>query len=253
MQVRLFNLDTGAASHFSGTLDEDFRATNRVTCIPHWLPRAAPKNESQRSAVIMPQLSATTANTVAKGTMTAWAVAGKDVTFTNPNAGATEWAARIRSQTAGRMVWDNNSGLFFKILTYDAVTGVTTMRAVNGFRDLGAGAFLTGGFSTAVGTLFFVETGLYTPSFTLLGDVTAGSAVVNNLRRADGGNAWLAGEVVIGDYLYLDQYDPYRPFTNGNQKVVGFDSAAKTMTMGGVAAAGTTLVGARFELFMRAT
>jgi len=248
-----YNLDSGAAPTGLGAVRTNLghRATSRQTCFPYWLHRAIPKAHlSDRHAILVPSR----VGTVIKSNFTGYAVSGRTLSFTG-YSGVNEPFARYNSMQPGRVFSDSASGIWYYVESWDYVTGAVIAKALTGYRDTtgvndGANDALYIPFDGATGVFEFLETGFYTPSEILLGDVTSGSAVVTNLRRPDGNQAWLAGEIGVGDYLWIDPHNPSPLFALYNNRVAALDLAgAHTMTMAGNATASVT--GHRFELFMR--
>lgn len=238
--------------------DDTFRASTRVTCIPWFMDKVMPQLSGSRNAAItMPRLPGVA---VSKGFLTNWAVktavggsdnaAGSAIYFRNPTALAT---ASQQGMRKGRVVQDSDTGARFYVHSYDTANGDTILQPLSGFFTNSSFNELRDPFDTATGYLYFLETGFYTPCFTLKGDVTAGSAVVTNLSSPDGGavSGWLTLEVIADDYLFVDPSDPLPPFTGTSAKVASVNPGAATMTMAGNAAADSDQEGRRFELFMR--
>lgn len=255
IQSQIYDLNdvTGTVASLGTTkTDLRHRDTSRQTCVPYWLQRATPKNHlDNRYAVDIPSHTYETA----KSSFSAYSQTGRELTFTGWSGGDTNFA-KYYCQSPGRVFIDSESGIWWYVKSWNYTTGAVVAEALTGWRDLtgendGANDELYIEFDNSTGSFEFIETGFYTPAEILLGDTTSGSPTVSNLRRPDGDQTWLTGQVAAGDWLWIDPQDAAPLFTLYGNKVTAFDAGAHTMTMAGNATA--TVTGQRFALFMRGT
>ncbi len=110
---------------------------------------------------------------------------------------------------------------------------VATCQALNNFyTETGVRYYQTGAFDTVSGYVKVAVYRVFTCRYPLLGDITAGSAVIANVGRAD--TYFSPTEVAAGDFLLVNEYT-FRPFTEG-AKINSLDTGARTITMSGAAA-----------------
>ena len=84
----------------------------------------------------------------------------------------------------------------------------------------------------------------------LIGDTTAGNAVIANLRTLAGATTGFDDWIGDGDYLWADPQESAPMFSVATNRIVDFNGPARTCTMSGNAA--RTQTGFRLGLLIRA-
>lgn len=227
--------------------DNTHRASNRAACLPYWMRRAIPASDlDDNYAVNVPLFSYAQANNV----ITSFAIA--DGVMTGNLAGVTaDIGYYTRAIAPGRVFKDDGTGSWWYISAFNYGTGDFTAKILSGWRKPAGVKVLYQAIVTSGGHTFtFYQTGFFTPSRVLYGTLTTGSPIITNLQDPSGDTSWLANEVVIGDYLYIDPRNPAPAFVLGTygNKVTGYNAGAHTMTMNGNSLNTGTM---RLELFIR--
>lgn len=232
--------------------DNTHRTTSRASCLPYWLKRAVPALDvDEINAVNVPAFS----YGITKGTITGLSIT--DGVMTGTWAGISTDIGYYLSAIAPGRVFMDSTGSWWYMSAFNFGTGVFTAKILSGWRKPSSTKVLYTAVDPVTGSFTFYQTGFFTPSAYLLGDLTAGSNVITNLRSPyiPAGHAsttdWLPGEIEIGDYLWIDPRDPSPAFNAAayGNKVTGKDLVtAHTLTMNGNALVSGT---GRLELFIR--
>jgi hypothetical protein len=130
-------------------------------------------------------------------------------------------------------------------------TGTTFIaEAQNNYKSDGGGGFVTiTPFSTTVGSLWFRNARMYTPSFYLRGDTTAGSTTITNVGRDDGFAAWFDAQISADDaFAIMGTQD--RWISEGNPYIAARDQTVPSITLVSSNAL-RTQVRKRFDLLIR--
>ena len=135
----------------------------------------------------------------------------------------------------GDILLDQNSGSTFFVRSRTDSLGVTTIIAElqNNYKWDGDDGYTTiDPFSTTSGLIYIGLSRIYTPSRSLLGDVVAGSNVINNCGRGDG---WFGfgGDIVPGDWLLIYSYRDSLFNTISDTQVSNVDNTERTITLAG--------------------
>lgn len=218
------NLDTGAIT--AVVAQNSITSSSRTHCIPAHVDQVVPSSVNGYDPV---QVHRQAAATQAKSGLAACSLSGKTLTiqFTS----RTEDRFASHGPDNGDVIIDDRTGMVFFVR---ARTGTTvTAEAQNNYRDAGSGSYQpVTPFSTTEGTLYFLNSRLYTPSYPLFGDLTSGNATITNCQRADAFSGFIDAAIAVGDWLLVhEQID--RPFTPANARVAARDQATKTITLSG--------------------
>jgi hypothetical protein len=124
------------------------------------------------------------------------------VTFT----GRSEAEFQLNGPLPGDVFYDDDSQTWFYVRSRSGNTVLADIRnnyrVVSGVRTQPGSSYGFNAYSATAGSLYFINSRIYTPFYYTQGDLTAASNSVTNVGRAD--TFYSGGIVAVGDYLYLD-------------------------------------------------
>lgn len=186
---------------------------------------------------------------VLKSAMTTPAAAGTagyyDWTFSYPYPTP---GAETRGMACGDVLYDNESGMTFLIVSFDRATGATVARALTGIRKVGGVWQPIGAFDPTSGAeVKSLMLRRFIPANPVYADFTAASANLANVARRDGSQ--LGAVFAVGDYM--DHAPEVEALTTQVAfcRVTAVDFVAKTATLSGAAA--RTVAAQRLPSFVR--
>lgn len=184
-----------------------------------------------------PRVTLCTLVSSSPGTSTATASLSGD-TLTLTFSGRADWQFWAQGfDTGDILVHDATGSVFF-------VSGrsgqVVTAVLQNNFRDTGSGNEAIDVPTLTSGTIYCMNTRLYTPKSLYFGDFTSGSSTVSNVVRWNGTCA-IESDVADGDYLFT-ALELGLVTTQANGFVTGRSTSGKTITLAGNAAVTQTRV-----------
>ncbi|MEM1297701.1 MAG: hypothetical protein AAGH68_00380 [Pseudomonadota bacterium] len=221
-----FNLDTGTTIGAVMPRDVIFRDTGRTSGIPIaiWDYRHSGELYGQTQRKRFPTFSR-----VKNVHFSNVALSGRTLTLTFTSL-ADHTAMRLGVEP-GDVIRDADTGMVFFIRARNGAT--VTAEAQNNYVSNGGGGFTTvEPFSTTVGTLQFMSSRLYTPSFTTLASFATGSNTATDVGRFDNFATYLSTDVAVGDFFFADQDSDFI-FANGEGEVTAIDTSARTLTFAG--------------------
>lgn len=209
---------------------------SRIYCCPLWqsVPGRSPSVDFARPVPRPLALPSRPKSTFATCTLV-----GKILTFTY--AAGTYMDAMTFGWMPGDVLIDNASGSVFWVKSYTgpvagAAAGAMTIVAElqNNLKFDGVTVF--NAFSTTAGNLDAIISRLYVQDQNIIGDTTGpvpgpATAIITNVGNLAG--SWSFGSVAVGDVLPAALQRGL--FTTANSRVTAVDTAARTITMGGVA------------------
>lgn len=171
-----------------------------------------------------------------------FSTSGRNVTVTT-NLSGNIWAMIQRGMGVGDTVWDDQTGITFRIRSRTAE--VFIMEAVSGYDS--AGNLLSS--ITNTGALYLRNCRIYSPSFPVYCDTTNGNAVAINVNRGDNTAAFIDTEIAVNDYIFFQPYGDKIGSENGLQ-ITARDGTARTITVNGTF--NRTATFRQVQLFIRA-
>jgi hypothetical protein len=229
---RQWNLDTGAIVNI-----ETLRFTNngaRSKCLP-WTTKTILNNNIAEGQTRLPS------SITGKSAFT-FSTSGRNVTVTT-NLSGNIWAMIQRGMGVGDMVWDDETGITFRIKSRTGA--VFIMEAVSGYNS--SGNLLTP--ITNSGALYLMNCRIYSPSFPVYCDTTNGNAVATNVSRGDNSALFIDTEIAVDDYIFFQPFGDKLGSENGLQ-ITARDGTARTITINGVF--NRTAIFRQIQLFIRA-
>jgi hypothetical protein len=222
------SLATGLTSGFGAvSCSERHRFCTRDLLLPFWAPSAMPHQGKVTEAIPNPQRREQYDKTGFTSVSTEGAGTGFTWTFTNP--AASDLVERYGGAT-GDILFDADSGIVFVVQSYTKATGVTKARALTGVKRVSGTWVTIPTFSGAAGTLYAACVRNFLHPYGAFATFTAASANATAVNRDDGGV--LGTEIAVTDRIDADDYtDNFAAPASTN--ITAYDSAAKTLTLGG--------------------
>lgn len=218
-----FNLDTAAALNQQWT--DRYTLTNRISCVPFYCESLG----TQSGAYEKRPMHFRTAQGFAKVTFAALSLVGSTLTMTFA-ASRSNAIFNQYGPLPGDVVWDDQTGTVFFVRS--RVGDVVLAEIQNNYKVVAGVVTPIVAFSNAVGNLYWRNSRIYTPKYALRGDTTAANAVINNVARDDGFQAWFDADIVPGDYFLLDEENDLW-MGSGTTLIAAESQAAGTITVTG--------------------
>jgi hypothetical protein len=230
------NLDTRAlgAAVFA---QDGYRLGSRANCIPHGVSAASAALEGVADVVRPPRV----VGQVGKSSLVVCSVSGR--TLTMQFSSRTDAQFQLFGPDNGDVLLDSLTNTVFFVRSRTGTT--VTAEAQNNYR---AGALLLDAWSPSSGTLYWINSRVYTPPYYLRGDLTSGSASITTCARDDGFAAWFDEQIAVGDRVFVSETTD-RFIHPNDTAVTARDQSAGTITLVGNAARSQTR--RRFDLFVR--
>lgn len=239
LKSRHYNLDTGSLATNAGTGKVAYGS--RAFCIPLYAELVRASSEPT-DTMFPPRIAASASS---KASLSSCALSGKTLTIVF--ASRTDASFMRFGPLPGDVIWDDQSGSVFFVRSRIALTVLAELQS--NFKSDGAGGWTTlTAFSTSSGTLYWINSRVYTPTRYLRGDLTSGSAIITNCARDDGDASYNA-EMTDGDYLLVDDgADRFVNPTTAN--ITAHDHTAGTITISSTSGV-RTQVRRRLDYFIR--
>ena len=242
-----YNLDSGALLG-DRLIDAGHHETSRAFGVPVYAGLVA-RNSTQRKERAGPlPFQFESRNRGAYGTPPSRS--GRAITFVYSGASNEQSAIQLGYANGG-IIRDNLTGTVAFIRSVDRATGAVEAELQNNCIEDGAGgwAFVDQTFDPSTGNWQVLPAGFYLPQRAIVGSVTSGSAEIEVQDQGNAGAVTRFG-LEIGDWLAEDS-DTVRTFSSsGAAEISAIDTATRTITMGGAAAA--SISGHQFDWWIRA-
>lgn len=242
IRVRFFNLDTGLFEPVTARTAL-WRNGSRKNCIPYYAMNVGAELERYDNFVSFTRYFG---GVTAKSSFTSLTLSGK--TLTGVFSSRADWQFTNDGPLPGDVVWDDQTGMTFFVRSRTTTTFIA--EAQNNYKDDGAGGFTTvTAFSTTIGNLYYRNSRIYTPTYYLRGDTTAGNTTISNVARDDGYSAWFDAQIAVGDaFAIRDTQDNW--LSAANPFIAARDQSVPSITL--VSANGLrTETRIRFDLLIR--
>jgi hypothetical protein len=232
-----YNLDTNALG--SSVTAQDYMAeTERKYCIPYGVRRCLATGDY--TPIDIPLVR----GFINKASHT---LSVSERTLTLTFASRSEDTFAFQGGDVGDVILDVTTGTVFFVSSRTSLE--ITCIAQNNYKPDGIGGYeLITALTTGSGTMYVINSRLYTPYYYLRGDLTASSATIASCARDDGFAAWYETYIAVDDWMYVDQLSD-RYASPGNLKISARDQTAGTITLTGAVA--RTETRRRLKLFVR--
>lgn len=242
LRSKFYNLDTGAVEPVTARTAL-WRAGTRKNCIPFYAMNVGASSEVYDSFVSVTKYFSGVTSKSSLSSLTL-----SDKTLTGTFSARADWAYMNDGPLPGDVIWDDETGMVFFVRSRTGTTFIA--EAQNNYKDNGSGGFTTvTAFSTSSGNLYFRNSRLYTPTYYLRGDTTAGNTTISNVARDDGYAAWFDAQIAVNDAFAIRATQD-RWLSNANPFIAARDQSVPSITL--VSATGLrTETRIRFDLFIR--
>lgn len=250
------NLDTLATTAGNIVSQRGLRSSDRKRCIPLYAQLVSSKDDgysdeqfvhrrdvswgkSSLSSVTLTHGASSSTNNI--GVLT--------VVFSSVSAAEAE----NYGYAPGDLIVDDQTHSVFVIRSFDDGTNTVVAELQNNYKISGGNYTTVTAFSTTVGTLYFRNCRLYTPTYPVLADITSGSAVLASTGRDDGYSAFIdtAGTndaIKVNDRVFVPETTDAWVSASSN-KVTAIAAGGGSITLAGNAA--RTLSRKRLPVWIR--
>lgn len=226
------------------------RKSDRNRCIPAWVQSVSPssgelfayRRKNNPGIVALTSLTSVTLTHVTGGG------AATPGILTLVFSALTDATAENYGMCPGDAILHDATGMTFAIRSR---TGTTVIAEAQNNYQLTAGAYSTvTAFDNTAGNFYFLNCRMYTPTYAILADLTAGSAVLANAGRGDGYAGFLESDIAVGDRVVQSEHGRnWVDYTNN--AVSARSNAGLTITLAGNVNTGYSQTRVPVELFIR--